>query len=55
MPYAALLAAHWRAALDDAIEKSDERLSNFKRGTAAIGLRGFKRSYSPVLHVDLRR
>ena len=41
--------------MDETIEESDERASNLKRISAAIGLGGFKRGYSPVLHVGLRR
>jgi hypothetical protein len=36
-------------------EKFDEGASNVKRVGAAIGLGRFKRGYSPVLHVGLRR
>jgi hypothetical protein len=41
--------------VDGVTEKSNEGASNVKRVGAAIGLRGFKRGYSPVLHVGLRR
>jgi hypothetical protein len=43
------------AAVNGVTEKSGEGASNVKRVDAAIGLGGLKRSYSTVLHVDLRR
>ena len=41
--------------MDGVTEKSGEGASNVKRGGVAIGLRGLKRSYPPLLHVGLRR